>query len=294
MPRQTRCQAGPGRRAAPSSPELGHPASRRRTATCQAVPLGRFIRRSSARATVGGVSAPPIRPRTLAIIVPPLFLAAVVAVLLLESDLPLHLGRIAGAGMHVIGRLGVAGSFLALYLEESGVPLPVSGDVFVVYLGHRAAGSLPRLVLVWLGLVVTVLAGSSNLYFISRRWGRRLVEGRLGIFLHVTPARLAAAERWFNRWGAPAIIFGRHIIGFRVPVTVAAGVFRVPYHVFAISVAVSTAVWAAVWLWLGVAFGHQIAVFLAEHRWAYALLLLGLALGIGAAVLRTVRGEAHR
>jgi len=49
-----------------------------------------------------------------------------------------------------------------------------------------------------------------------------------------------------------------------------------------------------VWLWLGVAFGHQIAVFLAEHRWAYALLLLGLALGIGAAVLRAVRGEAHR
>jgi len=257
-------------------------------------PLARFIGRSSAGATVGGVSAPPIRPRTLAIIAPPLFLAAVVVVLLLESDLPLHLGRIAGAGMHVIGRLGVAGSFLALYLEESGVPLPVSGDVFVVYLGHQAAWSLPRLVLVWLGLVVAVLAGSSNLYFISRRWGRRLVEGRLGIFLHVTPARLAAAERWFNRWGAPAIIFGRHIIGFRVPVTVAAGVFRVPYHVFAISVAVSTAVWAAVWLWLGVAFGHQIAVFLAEHRWAYALLLLGLALGIGAAVLRAVRGEAHR
>lgn len=239
------------------------------------------------------MSALPVRPRTVAIVLPPLVLAAVVLVLFLESDLPVHVGRLAGAGMHLIGRLGVAGSFLALYLEESGVPLPVSGDVFVVYLGHHAAGSLPRLVLVWLGLVATVLAGSSNLYFISRRWGRRLVEGRLGLLLHVTPARLAAAERWFGRWGAPAIIFGRHIIGFRVPVTVAAGVFRVPYPVFAISVAVSTAVWAAVWLWLGAAFGHQIAVFLAEHRWAYGLLLLGVAVGIGAAVLRTLRGEAH-
>jgi membrane protein DedA with SNARE-associated domain len=63
--------------------------------------------------------------------------------------------------------------------------------------------------------------------------------------------------------------------------------------VFAISVAVSTAVWAAVWLWLGVVFGRQIAVFLAGHRWAYALLLLGLALLVGGAVLRSVRGD-HR
>jgi membrane protein DedA with SNARE-associated domain len=68
-------------------------------------------------------------------------------------------------------------------------------------------------------------------------------------------------------------------------------VFRVPYHVFAISVTISTAVWAAVWLWLGVEFGRQIAIFLGGHRWAYGLLLLGLAVGAGAALLRAVRGE---
>jgi membrane protein DedA with SNARE-associated domain len=240
------------------------------------------------------VSALPVRPRTLAIVVPPLALAAILAVILLESDLSVDLAGLAGSGVRAVGRLSVPGSLLGLYLEESGVPLPVSGDVFVVYLGHHLAGSLPRLALVWLGLVAAVVAGSSNLYFISRRWGRRLAEGRLGLLLHLTPGRLAAAERWFDRWGAPAIIFGRHVFGFRVPVTVAAGVFRVPYHVFAISVAVSTAVWAAVWLWLGVVFGRQIAVFLAGHRWAYALLLLGLALVVGAAVLRSVRGDHSR
>jgi membrane protein DedA with SNARE-associated domain len=228
----------------------------------------------------------PVRPRTAAVLVPVLVAAAILAIVLLESDFWADL-------VHVARRLTVAGSFLGLYLEESGVPLPVSGDVLVVYLGHHVSGSTRLLVLTWLGLVATVLAGSSNLYFISRRWGRQLVEGRLGLLLHVTPARLATAERWFGRWGAPAIIFGRHVFGFRVPVTVAAGVFRVPYHVFAISVAVSTAVWAAVWLWLGVEFGRQIAVFLAGHRWAYSLLLLGLAAGVGAALLRAVRGESH-
>jgi len=241
---------------------------------------------------VEGVSAFRSRKRTLAIVLPPLAVAALLAVAVLETDLWADLVRAAGIGLHMAGRLSVPGSLIGLYLEESGVPLPVSGDVFVVYLGHHFASSPPRLVLVWLALVATVVAGSSNLYFVSRRWGRRLAEGRLGLLLHLTPARLAAAERWFDRWGAPAIIFGRHIFGLRVPITVAAGVFRVPYHVFAISVAVSTAIWAAVWLWLGAEFGHQIAQFLAGHRWAYALLLLGLAVGVGAALLRAVRG-AH-
>ena len=239
-----------------------------------------------------GVSAFRSRKRTLAIVLPPLAVAALLAVAVLETDLWADLVRAAGIGLHMAGRLSVPGSLIGLYLEESGVPLPVSGDVFVVYLGHHFASSPPRLVLVWLALVATVVAGSSNLYFVSRRWGRRLAEGRLGLLLHLTPARLTAAERWFDRWGAPAIIFGRHIFGLRVPITVAAGVFRVPYHVFAISVAVSTAIWAAVWLWLGAEFGHQIAQFLAGHRWAYALLLLGLAVGVGAALLRAVRG-AH-
>ena len=240
------------------------------------------------------MSALSVRPRTLALVLPPLALVAILALVPLESDLAADLAQAAGSGLHAMRRMTVAGSFVGLYLEESGVPLPVSGDVFVVYLGHHFAGSLPRLVAVWLGLIATVVAGSTNLYLVSRRWGRRLAEGRLGLLLHLTPARLAAAERWFGRWGAPAIIFGRHIFGFRVPVTVAAGVFRVPYHVFAISVAVSTAVWAAVWLWLGVVFGHRIAVFLAGHRWAYALLALGLAVGAGAALARFLRGDHPR
>ena len=240
------------------------------------------------------MSALSVRPRTLALVLPPLALVAILALVLLESDLAADLAQAAGSGLHAMRRMTVAGSFVGLYLEESGVPLPVSGDVFVVYLGHHFASSLPRLVAVWLGLIATVVAGSTNLYLVSRRWGRRLAEGRLGLLLHLTPARLAAAERWFGRWGAPAIIFGRHIFGFRVPVTVAAGVFRVPYHVFAISVAVSTAVWAAVWLWLGVVFGHRIAVFLAGHRWAYALLALGLAVGAGAALARFLRGDHPR
>jgi membrane protein DedA with SNARE-associated domain len=232
-----------------------------------------------------------MRRRTWAIL-PALALLVVAAVVLLESVLGADLVRAAGLGAGVARRLGPPASFLLLYLEESGVPVPVSGDVFVLYLGHHFAPSLPRLVLAWLGLVAAVVAGSSNLYLVSRRWGRHLAEGRLGFLLHLTPERLAAAERWFDRWGVVAIVFGRHVLGLRVPITVAAGVCRVPYRMFAASVAISTAIWAAVWLSLGVVFGHRLAVLLATHRWAYAVLPLGLvALVVGSALLRARRGS---
>ena len=226
-----------------------------------------------------------VRPRHVAFVLPPLALLVAVVVVLLESDQTADLAAAAETAGQLVSRLGPAASFVGLYLEESGVPVPVSGDVFVVYLGHHFSISAPKLVGAWLGLVAVVVGGSSNMYFVSRRWGRRLAEGRLGMFLHLTPRRLAAAERWFDRWGVPAVIFGRHIIGFRVPITVAAGICRVPYHQFAMSVAVSTAVWAAAWMWVGVAFGDEVARFLDDHRWAYGLLFIGAVLIVGGGVL---------
>jgi len=50
-------------------------------------------------------------------------------------------------------------------------------------------------------IIVVVVLGATNLYLISRRIGRRLLAGRLGAVLHVTPERLDQAERWFHRWG---------------------------------------------------------------------------------------------
>src|SRR5258708_20245653 len=92
----------------------------------------------------------------------------------------------------------------------------------------------------WLGLNGVVVLGATSLLFISRRYGRRIAEGRLGEVVHLNSERLARAERWFKRYGVFAIIFGRHIPGFRVPITVAAGVLRVRYPGFAATLATAT------------------------------------------------------
>ncbi len=187
-------------------------------------------------------------------------------------------GDLGGFVRWVVDKAGSPGAIALLYVEESGIPLPVPGDVWVVYVGTRAAGSLPRLALTWVSIVVVVVAGASNLYLVARRYGRRLVEHRVARLLHLDQERLEQAERAFRRWGVLMIIFGRHVPGFRIPITVVAGTFGIPYRLFAPSVAVSTAIWAGFWLLLANRFGSSAVHFLSGHHVVYVVALVLIAL----------------
>jgi membrane-associated protein len=200
-----------------------------------------------------------------------LITAAIVVVAILEGDVP----DLVSWGTHwirlILRRYSYLGSYGLLYVEESGIPLPAPGDVFVMYVGAHVPRNLASWIIAWLGLVGIVVLGATNLFFISRKFGRRLAEGRFAEVVHLSPERLDRAERWFKRYGVAAIIFGRHIPGFRVPITVAAGVLRVSYPVFAASVAVSTAIWAGVVMTIGINFGPRMEAFLRVHRETYFL-----------------------
>jgi membrane-associated protein len=127
-----------------------------------------------------------------------------------------------------------------------------------------------------------VVAGSSNLYLLSRRYGHRLLEHRLARYLNLDAGRMARAEGWLSRWGAIAVIFGRHIPGFRVPITVMAGVFQIPYRIFAPSVAVSSAIWAGVWLYLAQRYGRS-AVHLVTGKTVFVV--TAVAIAVAAAII---------
>ncbi|HEV2030142.1 MAG TPA: VTT domain-containing protein [Candidatus Dormibacteraeota bacterium] len=188
--------------------------------------------------------------------------------------------------------------FALIYIEESGVPLFIPGDAFLVYVGHRLPHNVPVFLVAWVGFVLAVTFGSTNLYLLSRRYGRRLLEHRLAGLLHLTPARLDTAERSFRRWGPWALIFGRHILGLRVPLTVAAGVLKLPYRTFAISVAVSAAAWAGFFLLLGAIFGASVERSIRTRPLLYgaggaAIVLVVVVIAIVRYRLRPSEGPAH-
>jgi len=188
-------------------------------------------------------------------------------------------------------RYGYLVGFVLIYIEESGPPLFIPGDAFLLYVGHRLPHNFPVLFAAWVGFTLAVTLGATNLYLVSRRFGRRILQHRFARFLHLTAERLDRAEAWFVRWGAWTLIFGRHIPGFRVPLTVAAGVLKLPYPVFAVSVAISSAAWAGVFLLLGVIFGDS----LERSIRATPLLYGGVAAGIVVIVIAVavIRSRRH-
>src|ERR1700674_4642369 len=97
---------------------------------------------------------------------------------LLEGDVADDLTGFGSLVTGVLNRFGAAASFALLYIEESGVPLPVPGDVYVAYLGKLNSSSVSSLVLAWLGIIAVVVGGSTNLYLVSRHFGPSLLRHR--------------------------------------------------------------------------------------------------------------------
>jgi membrane protein DedA with SNARE-associated domain len=222
-----------------------------------------------------------------------LLIAVIVAMwLLVEHDASGELPQSDASIADILRRDGYLVGFILIYIEESGLPLFIPGDAFLLYVGHRLPPNLPVLFAAWLGFTLAVTLGATNLYLLSRRYGRRLLEHRIARFLELTPSRLDRAEAWFGRWGPWTLIFGRHIPGFRVPLTVAAGVLKLRYRVFAISVAVSSAAWAGVFLLLGVIFGDSIERSIRSSPLVYGGVAAVIVLAIVAfAFLRTRRNN---
>ena len=167
-------------------------------------------------------------------------LASVGALLLL---VPLPSG---GAGPTGLGLVLTLIAILAV--EEAGVPLPVPGDVGVLYLGYLMGRGLASPWLVVPLLLLAVLAGASLLYGIGRYWG----GGLLASLLRRVPARrLERARRLVERYGVLAVAAARAVPGMRIAVSLLAGSVEIRYPLFVGGVGLCSSLWIAVLLVVG-------------------------------------------
>lgn len=153
-----------------------------------------------------------------------------------------------------LARWHYAGLFAIILAEESGIPLPLPGDLFIAAMGFLAhqgrASFLPTAAVVTLATVI----GATALYLLSRHAGRPLLL-RVARRLGYTEAREAHLEGWLARRGAAAVVVGRLIPGLRIVMTLVAGALRLPHRVFVLGTLVAGLVWATMYFWIGWALG---------------------------------------
>jgi membrane protein DedA with SNARE-associated domain len=165
---------------------------------------------------------------------------------------------LSGALLRFIHEWDEVAVFLVFLLEEVGVPLPLPGDLVLIWAGYRVAAGQANFVVIVLLVEVAAVAGASVLYWLGLRGGRPLIV-RYGRLIHVDERRLARAEDWMGRNATAAIILGRIVPGFRISTPLVSGVFHVPYRRFLPAVAAGSLIYATFWTTVGVYVGPSAA-----------------------------------
>ncbi len=147
--------------------------------------------------------------------------------------------------------------FVIILLEEAGLPLPIPGDLLLLFAGSMVAQGVLGLAPALIVVTVATLAGTSLLYTVGLRGGRPLLH-RYGRWLRIKEERIARAERWLGQRPLSGVALLRLTPGLRIYSTLVAGLLAVPRRRATISFVGSGFVWAAAWLAAGMALGSNV------------------------------------
>lgn len=147
------------------------------------------------------------------------------------------------------GYIGVAG---LMAVESACIPLP--SEVIMPFAGYLASTGRFSLVLAATAGAVGCNIGSTLAYAVGNRGGRALVE-RWGHYILLNPGDLDRADRFFQRFGGPAVLVARLLPVVRTFIALPAGIAGMPMLPF------------------------QLYTFAGSWPWCYALAYVGYKLG---------------
>jgi membrane protein DedA with SNARE-associated domain len=194
-----------------------------------------------------------------------------------------------------IARYGYLAIFLLVFLQELGVPNPVTNEFVLLFSGYLASSGVLNLWLVVLAAVSADCIGTTILYFVFYRFGRYLMDRRPR-WLPVSPARIDRIAHMIHerqQWG---VYVGRLIPFLRGYVSVAAGVLPINPKIFIPAVIVSAITWSGGCVIAGTLLGPYWAQVAAKLGAVGSLVMLAtfitVATLVGRAVIRKNRKPA--
>jgi membrane protein DedA with SNARE-associated domain len=190
---------------------------------------------------------------------------------------------------------GLPGIFALMALSSACIPVP--SEVVMLFAGFAVADPsqsasehhMTMVGVILAGLIGTMV-GSWAAYAVGRGGRLELLE-RHGGKLHMGPAQIERADQWFQRYGDPAVLFGRVIPVVRAFVSLPAGVAKMPLGRFTVLSLIGTVPWVVGLAFAGQALGGDWTSVRKGFEYVDYVILALVVIGIAYAIVRRRRGR---
>lgn len=161
-------------------------------------------------------------------------------------------GLIAGVVITVLQAAGYFGVLGLMAVESACIPLP--SEVILPFAGYLCStGRLDLWIVAAVGAAGCNL-GSAIAYSVGAAGGRPAVR-RFGKYVLLTEEDLNKADRFFHRFGGPAVLIGRMIPVIRTFIALPAGISRMPQGRFHLYTFLGSFPWCLALTWVGLKLG---------------------------------------
>ncbi len=164
---------------------------------------------------------------------------------------------ISGVSLLIIGTisaLGYGGVVLMMGIESACIPLP--SEVIMPFSGYLVSTGRFDLQLVAIAGALGCLLGSYGAYYVGTSGGRWFLV-RYGRYVLIAPHEIDQADRFFARWGSPAVFISRLLPVVRTFIAFPAGVAQMRLLPFTIYTLAGSYLWCLALAYAGMKFGQH-------------------------------------
>jgi membrane protein DedA with SNARE-associated domain len=155
----------------------------------------------------------------------------------------------------LVGTWGLLAIFVTMTGESAG--LPISSEIVVPLGGALASQGKLNFVLVVVVASLANLVGSLIAFYLTRRYGERVVLSRAGRRMGLSRGHLRLANRFFERFGLWAVFVGRLLPIVRTYISFPAGLSKIGYVRFTLATMAGAIPWNLALAYAGLQLGNN-------------------------------------